>query len=201
MRDIELANRLFGGLAPVVGTLARRTDVATVLDVGAGAGDVGRALLRAAARTGRRMHVTCLDRSETMLQIARKRAGATPGLDFVNGDGTALAFADAAFDAVTCTLALHHFEPNAAVRLLAELRRVARRVVLVADLCRSPLGYAGAWVFARALSRSPITRHDAPLSARRAYTRAEALVLARTGGWGAPTVRATPFFRMLLQDG
>jgi ubiquinone/menaquinone biosynthesis C-methylase UbiE len=199
LRDIAFANARLGGSAPVVRAVhalgARR-----VLDVGSGAGDVPLALVREGARRGVELHVTCLDRSEQMLAIARRSAAGDPALAFVRADGESLPFGDGAFDVVTCTLALHHFEPDAARALLREVRRVARISPVVCDLRRSAVAFAATWLWSRT-SRNRLTRHDAPLSVRRAYTPREALALARDAGWQRPHVRREPFFRMTLTDG
>jgi hypothetical protein len=71
----------------------------------------------------------------------------------------------------------------------------------VGDLTRSRLAFFATWLYARLTTRSRLTRHDAPLSVRRAYRPAEALALAREAGWRAPRVRTEPFFRMTLLDG
>ncbi len=118
----------------------------------------------------------------------------------MRAEGESLPYADGAFDVVTCSLALHHFEPPAARALLRELRRVARLTPVVCDLRRSALAYAATWLWSRG-SRNRLTRHDAPLSVRRAYTPGEALALARASGWRAARVRREPFFRMTLCDG
>jgi SAM-dependent methyltransferase len=197
--DIAFANRWLGGVAPVRREV-RRTGARTLLDVGSGCADVPHALVRDGRRRGVALHATCLDRSGQMLAIARRRTGGEERLTFVQADGERLPFADATFDIVTCTLALHHFEPPAAGALLRELRRVARITPVVADLARSRLAYAGTWLYAHLTTRNRITRHDAPLSVRRAYTPHEALALARAAGWRAPRVRREPFFRMTLVD-
>jgi SAM-dependent methyltransferase len=198
--DIAFANRWLGGIGPIRREV-RRADARTILDVGSGCADVPHALVRDGRRRGIDLRATCLDSSEQMLEIARRRTGADERLTFVLGSGERLPFGDASFDVVTCTLALHHFEPPAARALLGELRRVARRTPVVGDLVRSALAYAGTWLYANLTSRNRLTRHDAPLSVRRAYTPGEALALARDAGWRAPRVRREPFFRMTLVDG
>ena len=83
--------------------------------------------------------------------------------------------------------------------VLSELRRVAKHPI-VADLRRCIAGLLGAYLIANLLSHNPLTRHDAPMSVRRAYTARELEELARAAGWKNPQVRHTAFFRMLLID-
>jgi SAM-dependent methyltransferase len=200
LADIEFANRWLGGIAPILREV-RRTGARTVLDVGSGSGDVPHALVRDGFRRGVDVRATCLDRSEQMIAIARRRTAGNERLTFVCGEGERLPFGDAAFDVVTCTLALHHFEPAAARELLREMRRVARVTPIVGDLSRSRLALAATWLYARVTTRNRLTRHDAPLSVCRAYDPGEALALAREAGWRAPRVQREPFFRMTLLDG
>jgi SAM-dependent methyltransferase len=199
LRDIAFANAVLGGIAPVVRAL-RRTPARRVLDVGSGLADVPLALVRDGIARGVDVHVTCLDRSPQMLALARRATGEHPALSFVHADGEALPYDDDSFDVVTCTLALHHFEPDSAQALLRELRRVARLTPIVCDLRRSALAYAASWLWSRS-SRNRLTRNDAPLSVRRAYTPDEALALAHEAGWRDAQVRREPFFRMTLIDG
>jgi len=200
LADIAFANRWLGGVAPIRREV-RRVAARTILDVGSGSGDVPHALVRDGRRRGVDVRATCLDRSEAMLAIARRATGNDERLSFVCGVGERLPFGDGAFDVVTCTLALHHFEPVAAQALLREMRRVARLTPIVGDLTRSAFAYAVTWMYARVTTRNRLTRHDAPLSVRRAYEPHEALALARAAGWSAPRVRREPFFRMTLLDG
>jgi SAM-dependent methyltransferase len=200
LAEIEFANRWLGGIGPIRREV-RRVAARSLLDVGSGAAGVPLALVRDGARRGIDLRATCLDRDDAMIAIARRRTAADPRLTFVLGHGEVLPFDDDAFDVVTCTLALHHFEPDPARRLLREMRRVARVTPIVGDLVRSYLGYAGTWLYANAISRNRYTRHDAPLSVRRAYTPREACDFARDAGWRAPRARHEPFFRMTLVDG
>lgn len=199
LADIEFANRMLGGITPVLREV-RRCAARSLLDVCCGSGDVARACAYDARRRGVQLRVTVLDRSDQMLAIARSRAPAGAALTFVAGDAMALPFADGAFDVVTCTLALHHFEPEPARALLRELRRVARVMPVLCDLRRSAPAYVATLLWSRLFSRNRLTRHDAPLSVRRAYTRREARALAVAAGWNAPRVRNEAFFRMTVID-
>jgi ubiquinone/menaquinone biosynthesis C-methylase UbiE len=66
------------------------------------------------------------DTSDDALREASRRA---PGVSFQFGDVLDLPFPDRSFDLVVCTEVLEHVEDPAAA--LRELRRVARRAVLV----------------------------------------------------------------------
>jgi demethylmenaquinone methyltransferase / 2-methoxy-6-polyprenyl-1,4-benzoquinol methylase len=77
-----------------------------VLDCGAGTGSTG---LLAAARVGRKGHVTMFDLSDDMLDVARTKAeiaGLGDRVDFRAGDMVHLPFADASFDVVLSTYSL-----------------------------------------------------------------------------------------------
>ena len=199
--DIELANRRFGGSRPVTREIISRAssgETFGVLDVGCGSGDIARDLVRVAPVP---VTVVALDSNAEILAIARERTPEALPITFVRGDGGALPYDDASFDIAMCNLALHHFEPPAAIAMLRELRRVSRVTPLVCDLVRSRSGFIAAWLFARILAKNRLTKHDGPLSVRRAYTPGEALALARDAGWRAPRVVRHPFFRMVLTDG
>jgi SAM-dependent methyltransferase len=198
LRDIERANRLFGGMSAVAHAL-EGTGAIEILDVGCGAADIPRDLFVRAQRQGRTLSITCLDRSEQMLGIARRLDGGG-NLRFVLGEGDALPFPDRAFDVAMCSLTLHHVEGTQAVAFLRELRRVSRVTPIVCDLRRSPLAYAATWTHVHLFSRNRFTRHDAPVSVLRSYTPDEAVALARDAGWRAPRVRIEPWFRMTLVD-
>jgi len=63
-------------------------------------------------------------------------------------------------------------------RALAEMDRVARRGLVANDLFRSRVAHAVVWVTTRLLAKSPMSRHDGPLSILRAYTPDEVASLA-----------------------
>lgn len=76
-----------------------------------------------------RGEITGLDQSEAMLEIARERA---PGATFVEGDALELPFEDGEFDRLFTSYFYCHLEEPERVRFLAEARRVASGLVVVA---------------------------------------------------------------------
>jgi ubiquinone/menaquinone biosynthesis C-methylase UbiE len=174
-----------------------------LLDVGAGNAQVALALARWAARHGRRWRIVALDHhAQTALLASRRvtRPPAQPGVQVIRGDGLRLPFRDRSFDAAFSVLTLHHLEDDAAVTLVREMARVARSVVVVNDLERSRPALLGARLLAATVwRRSPITRHDGPLSVRRAFTPGELLAIGERAGLGRPRVRRHPAFRLVLE--
>jgi ubiquinone/menaquinone biosynthesis C-methylase UbiE len=189
LRDLRRVNRFLGGSdlsrRAVDLLLAGEQGPHSLLDVGTGAADIPLALLRSAAVRGRDLRIVGLDSRPEVLGAARSidpRLGELHDLELCIADGRALPYPDATFDIVHSSMVLHHFESGDAVAFLREARRVARRGVVVNDLVRSPLNWAGAWLLARVATRNRLTRNDGPLSVRRAYTRGEALTLLASAG-------------------
>jgi len=91
------------------------------LDVACGTGFLTRHL---------RGEVVGLDASARMLEVARERA---PAATFVRGDALALPFGDGEFDRVFSSYFYCHLEEEDRKRFLAEARRVASELVIVAS--------------------------------------------------------------------
>jgi SAM-dependent methyltransferase len=191
LRDLAWINRRLGGTAAsrraVDRLLHRRSGPHTLLDVGTGAADIPLALLAATAAGERPLRITALDSRQEVLDAARDMEprlapGATPHLELVVGDGRSLAWGDRAFDVVHASLVLHHLEPSEAIAFLAEAARVARHGVVINDLVRARIHWLGARALLGITTRNRYTRHDGPLSVRRAYSRMELRALLAAGG-------------------
>jgi ubiquinone/menaquinone biosynthesis C-methylase UbiE len=209
LSDLRRINRWFGGISTtrhmLEKVLARSSDSGcptlvapgsacpagiprlTLLDVGAGSGDVS---LNAARqrRSQVQVQVTLLDRMPT--HLPRNGVGA------VAGDALSLPFRDASFDLVTCSLLVHHLEPAQIVRFINEALRVARVAVLLNDLRREPvhlaLMYAGYPLFSR------VTLHDGVASIRRAYTPQELTSILRSTNAASVEVENHYLYRMAV---
>ncbi len=93
----------------------------SVLDVGCSNGYLARRLAVAAGPSGR---VAGVDPSAAAIADARRRA--TAAMTFTVGVAQRLDLPDATFDAVTCTLAMHHVPARQRAAALAEMYRVTR---------------------------------------------------------------------------
>lgn len=186
-RELALVNRLLGGTWLTIRGIERlRRDHQlgerfTLLDVASGAADIPCEISAWARRRGLNASVVATDINPEILTFA-KHPGSPDALELVTADARCLPFADDAFDIVACSLVLHHLDPDDVVRTLREMGRVASSGVLINDLIRGWTSYIGAWSLSRILTRNQISRHDAPLSARRAYTRQELIDLCVTAG-------------------
>lgn len=108
----------------------------SILDVGCGTGTL---LLAAAARVGPSGRLHGIEPAGEMIAHARSKAKARGlSIDIVKGSADSLPYPASTFDAVFCTLALHHVSPALRTDAVREMRRVLRpggRIV-VADLQR-----------------------------------------------------------------
>jgi SAM-dependent methyltransferase len=91
-----------------------------VLDLGTGTGS----LAIACQQADRSIAVTGLDPDPKALARARAKASQRSAIDWVKGSCLELPFADQSFDAVTCSLMLHHLDSEHKRLALAEALRV-----------------------------------------------------------------------------
>jgi ubiquinone/menaquinone biosynthesis C-methylase UbiE len=192
LREMAMLNRLPGGTGDSVRATIRLLDraaAASVVDVGTGSGDFARRLLER-----RPAQITAVDLRSEVLEIAARNLRGRDEVTLLQADARALPLADDTADVVHASLLIHHFDPADAVSALREMRRVARRGVVVNDLRRGRLAFVLSAVTVLALSRGRYTRHDGVLSARRAYTLPELDDLAAQAGLrlAARTLRALP---------
>ena len=183
LRDLGRANRWTGGTdlsRRAIDALAPPPMAISLLDVGTGAADIPVALLANARRRGRELTVTAVDLRAEVIAAARAAnptLDGLPGLTLDVADGRSLPYSDGSFDVVHASLVLHHHEPDEAETFLRELGRVARLGIVINDLGRAPITLLGAWLLSHACTRNAFSRHDASLSARRAYTQTEVVEL------------------------
>jgi len=190
LEDLVKINRYFGGyriLRSIVSEFVRPGDHFSMLDIGAGSGDMGAQLRLSHPNAA----VIALDRKhEHLAQAANPKLAA---------DAFQLPFAAASFDFVFSSLFLHHFSNEQVAGLLAEFKTIARRAVLAIDLERGPIAYhflpATRWLF----RWHRLSLHDGPVSVQAAFKKDELLAVAREAGLSAARVNVhRPWGRLSL---
>jgi ubiquinone/menaquinone biosynthesis C-methylase UbiE len=200
LENLQRLNRYFGSYALVLHFLRRwfrPGNAVRVIDFCTGSGDIPRFVVTWCRAYDVGIQITAVDFQPATLELAMEKSRSYPEITFAVSD--VFEFAPAGpVDFVFCSLALHHFADDAAIRLLQHARSIARRGVMVADLERSDFGIAGIYLLTSLVFREPMTRFDARLSFRRAFSFAELSRLASAAGWQEFGHRRFPVCRQAI---
>lgn len=206
-RDITRVNRFFGGSGTTLRHLERLiTPVSphqtiTILDLGTGVADIPLAIASWARARGTSVAIIASDTSPDILALAAARTRDEPVIAIEQFDARQVPLPDQSVDVALCSLALHHFSSVDAIRVLREMDRLSRLGFVVNDLRRCWSGYGASWAASRLTTRNRLTRHDAPLSIRRAFTPTELQDLVEQAGIIGVSIATAPWFRMVAVKG
>ena len=153
-----------------------------VVDLATGSGDIPRLLVDHARSIGAQIEIDAIDRQAATLEIARRLSAGYPEISYHAADILEWNSAQG-YNIALCSLVLHHFGNDDAVRLLRRCRELSKRFVLVSDLRRGFLLQAGVYILTTLIFREPMTRFDARLSAQRAFSFDEMRELTIQAGW------------------
>jgi SAM-dependent methyltransferase len=185
---VNFLSRTAEALASALRSFQQRRGLAhlRILDVASGGGDVADAL----ARPG--WTVDGCDLSPTAVAHAQRRGGR-----FFVHDALADSIPEG-YDALTCSLFVHHLSEEQAIVLLRRFAESSARFVAISVLDRCRAGLWSAYVVTRLLTRSPVVHYDGPVSVRAAFTVPEIRELARRAGLQGVRVTHCWPFRWLL---
>ena len=169
-----------------------------LLDVGAGSGELLRAVAAWARGEQRRARLVGLELNGRSARAMLEESRGFDEIGSVRGDALRLPFADGAFDYVMCSLFTHHFRGDALVAVVREMARVARRRVFVIDLHRHPVAYCFYTTVGRVFLRNRLVREDGALSILRGFVPGELRALARRAGLEDFEVRRRFPYRLVL---
>ncbi len=185
LESLRRLNRYFGSHRIVEQFLRRwmkQGDRLRVLDLATGSADIPRLVAEHARRVGAEVQIEAVDFQPATIETARLLSSGYPEIICTCADVLSFS-APEPFDIVICSLALHHFSDEDAVRLLRRCRDLSRAFVLISDLRRGVLAAAGVYLLTALIFRDRMTREDGRASARRAFSLQELKALARRAGW------------------
>ena len=180
--------RIWNAVRPLVDDLGGSRPL-RVLDLACGGGDVPIRLWHWARRAKKKIEIVGTDLSPLAMSVAAANARqAKADVHFELLDATEKL--PTGFDVVMCSLFLHHLSEQDAQQQLRNMAVAANRLVLVDDLCRTPLAYRLVWLGSHLLSRSPVVHCDGPRSVANAFSLSEAEGLFAAAGLPQAEVRA-----------
>ena len=200
LENIRQLNRWFGSYALISMFLSgwiKPGSRLRIVDLATGSGDIPRLIAECGRKIGAELRIDALDRQSATLEIAQKLSVPYPEISFVEGNILEWRPAEP-YDVVFCTLALHHFSDDDAVRVLQRCRELSHKFVLVSDLRRSWMATIGVHLLTATMFREPMSKHDARLSIARAFSFSELNQLAKRAGWANFGHKTFPFARQAI---
>jgi ubiquinone/menaquinone biosynthesis C-methylase UbiE len=173
----------------------------SLLDVGAGSGELLRVAALWARKSGRGARLTGLELNSRSARAILEESKEFSSISAVRGDALRLPFADDQFDYGMCSLFTHHFRDEGVVRILLELARISRRRVFVIDLHRHPVAYYFYTTVGRLFLHNRLIREDGALSILRGFRARELRRLASQAKLTDIEVERRFPFRLVLSAG
>jgi len=201
--ELQLVNRWMGDAHSLRTTLFREVETQSlrgfsVLDVGAGSGELLRVTAVWARETARQFHGVGLELNERSAKSINDETEQFEEISAVRGNALKLPFADSQFDYVICSLFTHHFVDEQVILILGEMSRVVRRRLFVIDLHRHPIAYLLYTTLGKLVLHNRLVRHDGALSILRGFKSDELLELAQQAGLRDVLVERRFPYRLVL---
>ena len=188
LREIRFINRWIGDRWALRKSLLRRIgeldlDDFSVLDVGAGSGEILNEIAIFARRRKSNAFLVGLDLNELSAESVANEGKGNKEINAVRGNALHLPFADNSFDFAICSLFTHHFTDDGVVEVLREMYRVADEGVFVIDLHREVSAYRLYQLFCSVFRISKLVRDDGLLSIKKGFQPEELSRLAERAGF------------------
>ena len=201
--ELRRINRLLGDTRALRRSLfedVRRSgpQAFSVLDVGAGSGELLRTIAREMKIEERRLLLVGLELNARSAKSILEESREYDEIFSLRGNALDLPFAANAFDYVICSLFTHHFEDRLVIAVIREMARVARRRVFVIDLHRHPVAYYFYTTVGRLFLHNRLIREDGALSILRSFRPAELHRLGAEAGLKELSVKRRFPFRLVL---
>lgn len=173
LQHLRRLNRIFGAASSTLYGVQRlwveagKPSRFSMLDIGAGSGDVNRRILRWADRKQIDLTITLADITEEACEEARQLFHNEPRIQVRRCDLFDLP--DNSVDAITATQFIHHFAADELPRVMNQMLKASRLGIVVNDIHRHWVPWAAVWLTARVISKNRYIVHDGPLSVAKGF--------------------------------
>lgn len=199
LKHLRRLNKIFGAPGPTRYGIEKlwndigRPESLTILDVGAGSGDVNRKLLQWADDHGIHLRITLVDLTNEACEEARALFQHEPRIQVKQADVRELPESFA--DIVTGSQFVHHFVGEELIDIVSHMLKASRYGVVINDIHRHAVSYTAVWLTTRIISRNRYIRHDGPLSVAKGFTGEDWKELKRKLNHDSMTFTWKPLFR------
>ena len=167
-------NRFVSGWGRIYSRYIRpqlRAGARSIVDVGAGGGDIPLMLSRRAAADGFRVHCTAIDTDERAVRFMQSSLAGT-SIDVRHDSAAGLLAAGERFDIVLSNNVLHHIAEQGIAAFCADTHALATRLTVHNDIRREALAFLG-FLPAHVLFPGSFIAEDGLISIRKSYRCAE----------------------------
>ena len=201
--ELKRVNRWMGDARALKSSLLReiaREELQSfsVVDLGAGSGELLRVTAGWAANTSRQAQLTGVELNARSAFAIIDQSRDFPAISAVRADALQLPFADNQFDFVISSLFTHHLNDSAVVAALREMARVAARRIFVIDLHRHPIAYFLYTTAGQLFLHNRLLREDGALSILRSFKPGELEELAQRAGLNDVKITRSFPYRLVL---
>lgn len=174
LQHLRRLNRIFAAPGPTLSGVEKLwksmgcPSTLSIMDVGAGSGDVNQKLLRWSDQKGIQLNITLVDITEEACDEARRLFRFEPRVQVWLADVKEVP--DASADIVTGSQFIHHFDGEQLIEIISHMLRASIHGVVINDIHRHLLPYTAVWLTTRMISANRYIRHDGPLSVAKGFT-------------------------------
>lgn len=178
IKELHIINRFLGGISVsergIRNLVDNPTSTTKILDIGGGASDVLSDL-----KGKYPLNIFSIDLNEYSCHYQKRKH---PDHNVLCADALQLPFQQGSVDVIHASLFMHHFPEEVIIQILQHFLLISRSGIIINDLRRNVLAYAGIRILSILFSRSAFVKNDGPLSVLRAFNRAElASIFSRAG--------------------
>jgi len=175
-RQFVLVNRLLSGWRRVYVKYLKpkmsERETYTVLDIGAGGGDIPMALITWAQQDGFELNITAIDSDERAFDYMKKQdlpvsitSRCCSTFDLLERDER--------FDFVISNNVLHHLPESEMTPFLESSQHLAKRLVVHNDIVRDDFAYLAFTLISKLVFHNSFVSYDGSLSIRRSFKKSE----------------------------
>jgi 2-polyprenyl-3-methyl-5-hydroxy-6-metoxy-1,4-benzoquinol methylase len=201
LRELEFINRWLGGNAVTLNAISRlfrdlpHDRTYRIADVGCGGGDMAKHIHNWAKRNKFQFEIIGIDANPNAIAFARANVKQIPQITFQSFNIFSREFQESQYDVVIGTLFYHHFTKEQLIAFFKAFKHQVTIGFIINDIHRHPLAFHSIKILTQWFSKSDMVKNDAPLSVRRAFSKAELKEILDKAGYTKYTIRWKWAFR------